>query len=172
MTSLTNVAVFLVISGTALSGCFSKEEPEWTYDRADMEQAVYGTWSGTLTLDGDEARPFTLSIRSHDEPMRAPACGNRTFQSGTEEPSLELECVSVSSLALSGTLALEGEDPVELDGGFSADSTSLTYGSIGLDFRADVRRLEASWERGVFSACSLRNDLAPMGTCTLDARAE
>jgi hypothetical protein len=158
----------------AAAGCSANDEPDWQYGRADMEAAVFGTWTGTYTPEGGTAVPLALEIRASDEPARSLSCGSRSFAHTEGTPGLALRCSEASTLALSGTLSFEGGSKYEaLEGSFSVYSTEFYGGSLGLGYvnSADVR-LDAELSDGAWSVCRMFRAPGPIGSCTLDARAE
>lgn len=167
----------LLVLGLALPGCSGNEEPDWQYDQADMEAAFFGTWSGTITPTDEEAAPLTVTIRSHDDVARAPACGNRDFSSDETTPGLGARCIEVTSLAVSGTIVGDGDESEDGDGSISSLGVSLDNADFHLVYRNSTSRtMRVYWEHGVWSHCSIVDGEYPnegmVATCTLDERVE
>ncbi|HEX6275366.1 MAG TPA: hypothetical protein VFZ53_20140 [Polyangiaceae bacterium] len=155
-------------------GCSASDEPEWQFDQADMESAVFGTWTGTYTpFDGSEV-PLTLQIRSSDEKARSLSCGSRSFSETRGTAGLSVRCYESTTLALSGTLTLGGvSEPQELDGYFEVAGTSFDSGYLDVSQRdALANSLEATYRNGRWSDCRLLASYAVNGSCTLDERVE
>jgi hypothetical protein len=160
----------------ALAGCSSsaaEDEPDWQFDQEDMEGAVLGTWTGTLTPVSGSPSALMLVVRSHDEPVRQLSCGSRTFADDWT-PGLSLRCIESSALQVSATLTLgEGSDPKEFDGVFDVFGTKLDWGELRLgDANVENGHLWARWDAGAWSYCELWASDATNGPCTLDERAE
>src|SRR5262245_9880268 len=104
--SIVKMGFWGVAAFLALTGCSAgDDEPDWQYDQADMEGAVFGTWTGTLTPESGSPFALTLEIRSHDETVRQLSCGSRSFSDGDSTPGLGVRCMEVSSLQLSASLS-------------------------------------------------------------------
>jgi hypothetical protein len=173
MNSVVRLGVFGALVFFALAGCSSSDdEPDWQYDQGDMEGVVFGTWAGTLTLEGGEPRAMTLEIRSHDESVRQLECGSRNFTGGDATRGLGVRCVEVSSLKVSATLT-NGQDSIseDLDGSFDATGTTLDWAELYLG-SPETGHVSARWERGAWTYCELSLDEATHGVCTLDERVD
>jgi hypothetical protein len=163
----------LLVLGLAFSGCSGNDEPDWQYGQADMEAAFLGTWSGTITPTDKEAAPLTVTIRSHDDVARAPACGNRDFSGDEATPGLRTRCLEVTSLAVSGTVVGDGDESEDGDGWISSYGLSLDSADFWLEYRSSQSRvMRASWNEGVWSHCTILDGEYPnegsVATCTLD----
>ena len=171
--NLMRILLVGTLSFGTLAGCAGPDEPNWQYDQADMEVKFFGTWAGTLTPTDEEAAPFRVTIRSHDDVARAPACGSRDF-SDEATPGLEARCMESTSLAVSATIMGDGTDPEEADGYVSVMSETLTNGDLWLDYRSSAsRRLLAYWQRDEpWNHCELRDGSGSGETivalCTLE----
>ena len=164
---------FLVLLVTPL-GC-TKEEEEFQYDREDMEAAVFGTWTGTFTPEDATVASLTLDIRAHDDVARAPACAQRNFSDDSGTPGLELRCGSGSTLAVSATLVIEGDDsPTEFDGYFDVGGLTFTGGYLSLTGRGSEAStaLMSEQDHGAWKGCRYGEGATLLGTCTLDTRVE
>jgi hypothetical protein len=151
-------------------GC-SNDEEEFQYDREDMEAAVFGTWTGSYTLEGSTAVPLTLDIRARDDVARAPACNQRSFSEQSATPGLELRCGSGSSLAVSATLVVDGDDsPTEFTGYFDVNGLTFTGGYLSLQSSSEA--LMAELHDGAWRSCRHGEGAATDASCTLDARVE
>lgn len=118
-------SVLVPLVGALLVGCGSEPtEAEYTYGEADMQKAIVGDWTGTMSLTGQMATPYTLSIVQ--VPALQPACGNRTFNAP--------QCVETSSMSLEGTLTTVDKvfDGVKMQGNFMVIGLEMTYGDLNL----------------------------------------
>ncbi|MBK9266629.1 MAG: hypothetical protein IPM54_43440 [Polyangiaceae bacterium] len=99
-------------------------EPEYGFGEADMQNAIVGDWSGTLTLTGQMPTSFTLSIAR--VPSMQPACGSRTFSAPA--------CVETSSMTLNATLTTADKtfDAVSLQGDFMVIGLEMNNGELSL----------------------------------------
>jgi hypothetical protein len=157
--------------GTA--GCGGPEEPDWQFDQADMEAALFGTWSGTITPVGEVTVPFMVTLRSHDDVARAPACGNRDFSGDDATPGLGARCIEVTSLAVSATIVGDGAESEDADGSFGVLGVTLDNGDLSLDYRSASRWMVASWsDDDGWSHCAVTSDEQAAATCTMDERAD
>ena len=178
MNSMVRMGRFGVSLSLALTGCSlmtaEQDEPDWQYAQEDMEAAVFGTWTGTLTPESGSLSALTLVVRSRDESVRQLSCGSRTFADNDSTPGLGVTCVESSSLQLSATLTIgEGTDSREFDGAFDVLGTTLHHGELRLgDAVVENGHLWARWDDGAWSYCELWMNEAMNGTCTLDERAE
>jgi hypothetical protein len=141
--------VSLVVNPTA--GCSSNEtSSQWQYDESEMEHAVVGTYSGTVTLDGS-TEPVTLIISRPPAPSGAtparfePQCGSRTF---FVKPAGA--CVSMSTMPLQGELSSTG--PLIASGHLTGQFIAF-YALTGQLALSDAggARLSASYADGHFS---------------------
>jgi hypothetical protein len=166
---------FLVLGSTSL-GCANDEE-EFQYSRADMEAAVFGTWTGTFTQDGTTAVPLTLEIREYVDGVRPPACAQRNFSDGSGTPGLDVRCSASSTLNLTATLVVEDAGLVaEFYGDFTVGGLTLTGGDLSLyDASATPStldgRLYATLVGDTWESCRYGGEKI-LGDCTLDARIE
>lgn len=111
--------------GIVLAGCSSEPtEPEYGFGEADMQSAIIGDWSGSMTLTGQAATTFTLSIARI--PTLQPACGSRTFNAPL--------CVESSSMNVEGTLTTADKmfDAVKLQGSFMVIGLEFNHGELSL----------------------------------------
>lgn len=126
--SYANIArssVFGLFVCASLVGCGSEPaEPEYAFGETDMQTAIVGNWTGTMTLTGQMPTPYTLSIVQ--VPTLQPACGNRTFNAP--------QCVETSSMSVEGTLTTTDKvfDGVKLQGNFMVIGLQLNYGDLNL----------------------------------------
>jgi hypothetical protein len=156
-----------------LAGC-GPDDPEYDFDRADMEAEVFGTWSGSLELEGELAQAYTLDIRARDEPSRSLACGERRFSSDGES-SRSLACMQSTTLEISATLTMaDGSDSADLDGSFYVYGRTLGAGGLELQYRNVDRYLTVEQQNDMWRFCRLYagSPSLGVGTCTLDARTE
>jgi hypothetical protein len=160
------VSLGFLFLGVMSVGCSSEDE-EFEFGRADMEAAVFGTWTGTVTPPGETAAPLTLEIRARDDVARDLACASRNFESA---PGLEMQCSTDTTLAVSATLvAGDGASPTELDGDFIVGGTTFSGGDLQLLDRGSIKsRVLAIQEGGAWTWC----EVVDLGDCTLDARVE
>jgi len=158
----------------ALGGCAQNDEPDWQFDRADMEGAVFGTWKGTFTPTDGQTVPLQLQVRAQDEPVRSLSCGSRNFSAGEATPGLGARCIESSSLKLSGTLTIDdGSEAEELDGSFYVIGTRFDSGDLDLFYRDSANHgLSAEFQKEAWISCGLRASEIKAGTCTLDERVE
>jgi len=158
-----------------LAGCGGNEEPDWQYDQADIEAAVFGTWSGTITPVDAEAVAFTVTIRSHDDVTRTPQCGERNLSDDEATPGLGARCVATTSLALSATVVGDGTESEEADGSFRAMGETFGYGDLNLYYRSSTTRyLVAEYQDGTWAHCNVRGaeNANIVAACTLDERVD
>jgi hypothetical protein len=161
---------FWVPMVVAVAGCSANDEPDWQFDRGDMEAAVFGTWTGTVTPEGGATLPFTREIRSSDETTRSLSCGSRNFSEAGGTPGLSVRCGETTWLALSGTLRVEGAAPEELTGDFAVHGTSFHEGYLTMHRRDTIDVvLNAKYQQGTWSDCA---SYVPSRTCTLVERIE
>lgn len=153
------------------SAACSYEQAEWTFDKGDMEAAVYGTWHGDYTPAGGSPLPLTLEIKPPAEPSLAPQCGTRTFSEGQTTPGLAPTCSVQSELMLSATLSIEETSfsGAELAGYFLVGGNQLSRGELNLDATVAGFNLIATWTEGSFEACSVW-DREKVADCTLRER--
>ncbi|HEY3498154.1 MAG TPA: hypothetical protein VGK73_25825, partial [Polyangiaceae bacterium] len=158
--------------GLALGGCSSAEdEDQFTYDGADMQALVVGTWTGDFRLGQADASSLTLELDSINDPeSRELACGNRTFSTPGE--TFRPTCVSGSTLLLSGVLEVaDGSLPTtELRGEFSIWSLNLDGGNLSLRSSDDGVSLSADRdESGAWTTCRVQVSGSAIG-CSLKER--
>ena len=158
-----------------LAGCGGPEEPAWQFDQADMEAALFGTWTGTITPAGGETAPFTLTIRSHDDVARTPQCGSRDFSGDDTTPGFGTRCIESTSLAVSATVVGDGAAPAETDGQFLVFGTTFHDGDLYLTHRtSEERHLHAHYQEETWRGCEIRSsgtgNEQSIATCTLDER--
>jgi hypothetical protein len=118
-------SVVVSLVGALLVGCGSEPaESEYAFGETDMQNAIVGAWTGTMSLTGQMATPYTLSIVQ--VPALQPACGNRTFNAP--------QCVETSSMSVEGTLTTADKvfDGVKLQGNFMVIGLEMTYGDLSL----------------------------------------
>jgi hypothetical protein len=107
-------------------GCGSEPaDPEFGFGETEMQNAVVGDWTGTMTLSGQSPTTFTLSIGR--APAMQPACGSRTFSSPL--------CIETSTMNLDATLTTADKmfDAAKLQGSFMVIGLDLQYGELSLD---------------------------------------
>ena len=124
MTFGQRLAVGALISMFA-AGCSSDPaEPEYGFGEADMQNTIVGSWTGMMSLTGQNPTSFTLDIAR--TPTLQPACGSRTFSSPL--------CVEASSMNLEATLSTADKvfDAVKLQGYFMVIGLELTNGELSL----------------------------------------
>lgn len=113
------------LTGAFLVGCGSDpEDPVYGFGEADMQGAIVGNWSGTMTLNGQMPSAYTLSLAQ--VPSLQPACGNRTFSAPL--------CIETSSMTLEGTLTTTDKtfDGVTVKGSFLVIGLELASGELSL----------------------------------------
>lgn len=123
--NLIRNSVLVSLVGALLVGCGSEPtERDYAFGEIDMQNAIVGDWKGTMTLTGQMATPYTLSIVQ--VPALQPACGNRTFNAP--------QCVETSSMSLEGTLTTADKvfDGVKMQGNFMVIGLDMTYGDVSL----------------------------------------
>jgi hypothetical protein len=126
--SFSSFAGRLVIGAlvsSMLFGCGSDPvDPEYGFGEADMQNAIVGNWSGTISLMGQTPTALTLVVTQ--VPAMQPACGSRTFGSPL--------CVETSSMKLDATLSTADKvfDAVKLGGEFLVIGTELSNGELSL----------------------------------------
>jgi hypothetical protein len=121
----TKYVVKGVLICTFLVGCSSDPaEPEFGFGEADMQNAIIGDWSGTMSLAGQMPTAFTLNVVQ--VPSLEPTCGSRPFSSPL--------CVESSSLTLEATLSTadKGFDAVKLNGHFTVIGLEMNNGDLWL----------------------------------------
>ena len=152
----------------ALPAC-SYEQAEWTFDKDDMQEAVFGTWHGDYTVTGDDPVSLTLEIKPPD-PSLTQQCGTRTFSESAPAPGLSPACSVESSLSLAATLSIEESSfsDTELTGYFLVPGNQLSRGELALEADAGFR-LSAVWREGVFEDCEVW-DRVKVADCTLTER--
>ncbi len=169
---LVLVRLGLLVLSVASFGCSGNDEEEFEFGQADMEEALFGTWTGTLTASGGNAVPLTLEIRSHDDVARSTACASRNFSGESSTPGLEQQCFVSTSLQVSATL-VAGDDasPTEFDGYFMVAGTTFSGGELSLYGRSsDGDRIWTRLDGGTWTPCEIWNGPENLGNCTLDAR--
>ena len=148
-------------------GDADSEEDEFTYDRADVEAALLGTWRGTWASKEEEAVPFELEVRAADEPPLGGRCDNRELAA----PGLSVQCVSMSSMPVSATAVVGSTAPMEFDGGVTIPSLNLSEIWLSLSGEEAPFVIDANWDdvEG-FRSCSAQAGGEIIATCTLDER--
>jgi len=164
-------ALGTVLLSVGLGACSSAEEPEFTYDKADMEGVIVGTWTGTWTPDGSSASELTLELRPAPSGSLRPACNSRVLSSGSP-PGLHPTCAASSALRLVGNLSVADGSVAEpsLVGELSIWSLNLGPGELSLTNADDTFRLYAQQnEQGGFESCGATAGDRQV-TCALDSR--
>ena len=123
-------------------GCVGPDEPEYQYGAAEMQAAIAGTWTFSITPNGGEAAAVTVQLDEADH-VPAPttqasrrsliraahACGSRTLVKSAAA------CIDVSSMPLAITFV--SGDPtlmnVPLSGVFRVSGTTFQAGSLEMD---------------------------------------
>lgn len=136
------VAVFLV--NPLFFGCGGDSEDPFTFGADEMSAMVTGNWQGTMEFDGREAVSFELilnqvaqssSTQQNLRELRQPMCGNRTFVASAQA------CVATSEMPLEGTLTIDGEDPLDVEGYFLVMGHHLSAGDLFLSTDEDTYRI-------------------------------
>jgi hypothetical protein len=136
--SVSAITAFLINPNLGCGGGGS-EDDDFTYEEADMQAAVLGTWTGTLEI-GDTTETITLELEqataesspSFSPPSERLQCGSREFIKSAAA------CASMSSMPLVGTLSSVSGD---LDGPITGQA--MAY------YTLDSWELEVSVEDGV-----------------------
>lgn len=113
------------LAGAFLVGCGADpEDPVYGFGESDMQGAIVGNWSGTMTLNGQMPSSYTLSLAQ--VPSLQPACGSRTFSAPL--------CVETSSMTLEGTLTTTDKtfDGAVVKGSFLVIGLELVSGELSL----------------------------------------
>ena len=123
-------------------GCVGPAEPQFQYGAAEMQAAIAGTWTFSITPNGGTAAAVTVQLDEADNvPMataqpsrrslirRAHARGNRTLVKSAAA------CTDVSSMPLA--IDFVSADPtltnVPLSGVFRVSGTTFQAGSLEVD---------------------------------------
>ena len=112
------------LSACLLMACGAEEE-EFRFGAAEMQNAVTGEWTGTLTVGG---QPTTHSLHlERAEPSARPMCENRTFA--------HPQCIDMTTMGLVGTLttADKAYTDAAVSGSFDVYGFELSGGDLLFD---------------------------------------
>ena len=155
--------VFGLVAILASAGCSSasEEEESFDYGRDEMRSAIEGTWEGTShRADGSAGPAMTLNL-VYSTADTKPLCNNRMLSHG-EQGSISLQCESMSSVNVTGTVTAPldaNATPRDLALRGTFDVTGLRFGGHGLlHAEVDGRQLDATLSNEVLEGNLTESD--------------
>lgn len=146
---------FLPLVVVLMACSSSDEEPAYQFDRADVESALVGKWTGTFASGRAGTLEVNLALAT---PTAQTKCGNRT---------LSLKCMDTTTASLSGTLTTsDGQlTAAPVTGDLTIFGTTFNSGTLQLKTTSGLT-LSAQYAPGTLRQGTL-SDTASTSTFTL-----